>query len=284
MDEDFNNEFEYTKMPGRDLNLFAKWERLIRLSFESNGSNSVGDLLGLSGESITLPTPQREKNTFLGWYLDSELINKFNLNSMPNDDTVLHASWQPYPILSFNSNGGTNVDEIIQVAGSTINLEIPFKEGYSFDGWYLDEELSKPFDRFRMPNQDTTLYAKWDVFENVETLIINYYREDKIYANWDVWLWQSIPTVVAGRAFDFTDENDLIEAVRLIIDMNESGFEDARLMGFVIRQADWTKDYDNDLFIDLSRSKDGVVEIFVFSGHGEIFYSIDDLMKHIENS
>lgn len=41
----------------------------------------------------------------------------------------------------------------------------PVKEGYKFEGWYSDEELTTPFD-FNSPiTKDIKLYAKWSVIE-----------------------------------------------------------------------------------------------------------------------
>lgn len=48
--------------------------------------------------------------------------------------------------------------------------EDPVKEGYTFVGWYLDEELTQPYDG-RPITEDTTLYAKFEI--NTYTVTLN---------------------------------------------------------------------------------------------------------------
>jgi uncharacterized repeat protein (TIGR02543 family) len=45
--------------------------------------------------------------------------------------------------------------------GNDIELLNPQKEGYTFGGWYLDENLTIVFDLITMPAENITLYAKW---------------------------------------------------------------------------------------------------------------------------
>ena len=62
----------------------------------------------------------------------------------------------------FNTNGGSRVDSITAPYDSVINMpNDPTKPGFSFAGWYLDEELSQAFTSEKMPMGPTTLYAKW---------------------------------------------------------------------------------------------------------------------------
>ena len=39
----------------------------------------------------------------------------------------------------------------------------PQKEGYNFEGWFLDPEFKKPFTLKEEIKEDTKLYAKWTV-------------------------------------------------------------------------------------------------------------------------
>ena len=38
---------------------------------------------------------------------------------------------------------------------------MPERDGYGFDGWYTDKELTKKYDLTTKVNKDITLYAKW---------------------------------------------------------------------------------------------------------------------------
>lgn len=64
----------------------------------------------------------------------------------------------------FNSNGGSNVDSITDMAYGTINNPgVPVKEGYTFAGWYKEEACLNIWD-FDTDKADTDiiLYAKWN--------------------------------------------------------------------------------------------------------------------------
>ncbi len=64
--------------------------------------------------------------------------------------------------MSFNSNGGSSVSTISQLEDSAITPPSnPTKDGYTFDGWYADSELTIPYIIDTMPSEDITLYAKW---------------------------------------------------------------------------------------------------------------------------
>ncbi len=66
--------------------------------------------------------------------------------------------------LRFNSNGGNYVDAITEKYETVIDLTDITTEynGYSFQGWYLDSELTtKATDNLKL-TEDTILYAKWE--------------------------------------------------------------------------------------------------------------------------
>lgn len=64
-------------------------------------------------------------------------------------------------IINFDSNGGSEVSSITTDGSSTINLPSnPTKEGYTFDGWYIDSKLQTPYVFGTMPAEDITIYAK----------------------------------------------------------------------------------------------------------------------------
>lgn len=66
-------------------------------------------------------------------------------------------------MVTFESNGGSDVTSISVPYGSTISVpEVPIKEGYIFVGWYTSNEFDKKFDFLTVPiKADVTLFAKW---------------------------------------------------------------------------------------------------------------------------
>ncbi len=73
---------------------------------------------------------------------------------------------EPYFIrytVKFETNGGTKVADKTAVRNFKIpQPTAPEKEGYTFNGWYTDEELSEKYDFDKVVTKSFTLYAKWD--------------------------------------------------------------------------------------------------------------------------
>jgi uncharacterized repeat protein (TIGR02543 family) len=58
---------------------------------------------------------------------------------------------------------GTAVIPSLEVkAGEAYNLPEPTREGYTFGGWYLEEDFQTSANFMVLSNQDRTLYAKWE--------------------------------------------------------------------------------------------------------------------------
>ena len=84
-------------------------------------------------------------------YFESELIHN-GVIIKPIDCT-----------LSFETNGGSKIDAITEDSGSVIDLSAytPTRTGYTFTGWYSDEELTDKVDSVTLTG-DTTVYAGWE--------------------------------------------------------------------------------------------------------------------------
>ena len=81
-------------------------------------------------------------------------------NDIKQDETLS----EEYITISFDTDGGSNIDSIVIKIGDTISKpDTPTKEGYTFKGWYIDEE---EFDFSNPITEEITLKAKWE--ENVE--------------------------------------------------------------------------------------------------------------------
>lgn len=64
--------------------------------------------------------------------------------------------------VSFDSNGGTDVESFQVEYGVYGEIDaVPTREGYTFDGWYLDESLTIEYNPEGTIESDLTLYAKW---------------------------------------------------------------------------------------------------------------------------
>lgn len=68
----------------------------------------------------------------------------------------------PLPTVSFEENGGSEVADISQVSGTTIDTEpVTTKSGCQFGGWYADQGLTTAVVFPYTVAGNITLYAKW---------------------------------------------------------------------------------------------------------------------------
>ncbi len=66
----------------------------------------------------------------------------------------------------FQTNLGTTIESMPYTGDSFIMPEDPTREGYTFDGWYIDSLLTQSFqilDLINIEQPTVVLYAKWDI-------------------------------------------------------------------------------------------------------------------------
>ncbi len=123
-----------------------------------------------------------------GWYTDLEDESTlFDFDTPVSSNLTLNAKWIRQYTVTFDSNGGSEVESNIRVqtvdAGTTIvePADDPTRENYRFDGWYATG-TSEPFDFETLISANITLTAHWtrlwtvtidpDNGDPVQTLII----------------------------------------------------------------------------------------------------------------
>jgi uncharacterized repeat protein (TIGR02543 family) len=82
---------------------------------------------------------------------------------MPASNVTLYAKWtiNQYTI-TFETNGGNVLESLMFDFGQSIVLPSdPFKEGYTFNGWFSDINLTQPNQFITMPANNFTLYTSW---------------------------------------------------------------------------------------------------------------------------
>ncbi|MFA6860537.1 MAG: InlB B-repeat-containing protein [Clostridia bacterium] len=133
------------------------------ISFDLNyeTEQTVESIKDIEGTRLTLPQPIRDGFTFTGWYYDEEYTQPFELIKMPKKDVKLYASWDMY-IITFNTNGGSNLLPYIKVKGTNIVAPtLPTKDSNRFLGWFTDATLTTEYVFSTMPEENLTLYASW---------------------------------------------------------------------------------------------------------------------------
>ena len=148
-----------------DTTFTAQWTiNTYTVTFNSNGGSTVESKKVNYGDKVTEPdAPTKTGYTFDGWYSDANFSTEWDFDTPITDDITLHAKWNinQYTV-TFNTNGGSDVDSLSVAYGEKVEKPAdPTREGYTFAGWYSNEELTMPWD-FDTPISDNiTLYAKW---------------------------------------------------------------------------------------------------------------------------
>ncbi len=153
-------------MPAEDVILTATWQiNQYSISFNPNGGSIVESITEDYGTTITQPDdPTREGYTFMGW---DQTIPE----TMTAESIELTAIWQinQYTI-SFDSKDGSLVLSVTQDFDTMVTEpEAPNRSGYTFAGWYHDDNFNERYVFDRMPGEDLTVYALWQntiVFES----------------------------------------------------------------------------------------------------------------------
>ena len=143
-----------------DITLYAKWQQMYTVSFETNGGTKIESYK--TGIIEYAPDISKTDFTFIGWYTTQDFSgNPITFPYLVERPTILYAKWiQTSFLVSFETNGGTEIasykTSLIQVAPECT------RENFIFDGWYTTADYSTP--RIEFPyalNANVTLYAKW---------------------------------------------------------------------------------------------------------------------------
>lgn len=160
---------------------YAKWiVNTYSIKFSGNGatSGSMKPKTNLRYDKnyvLTANAFTRKGYKFTGWntnaygtgksYADKATVGQ--VSKVNGGVVTLYAQWKVINYgITYNLNGGTNNKN--NPATYNINTEVvfknPTKDGYTFDGWYSDKELTKKITNIPKGNTGTkTVYAKWTV-------------------------------------------------------------------------------------------------------------------------
>lgn len=136
----------------------------LEATFDPGNGESIFTQTIDRGEKFTKPTstPEKKGYTFIGWYNGDE---EYIFSTVPTGDVTLTAKWNinQYTV-QFVSDYGSFADQPIEYGG-TIDpdqLTIPNVDGYTFGGWYADENRTIEFNFTQPITSDTKVYAKWE--------------------------------------------------------------------------------------------------------------------------
>ena len=137
----------------------------LEATFTADGESISTQTIDRGGKFTKPAAPSKENHTFAGWYNgDEKFVFDADTTNAPNV-LELVAKWDinQYTV-KFVSDHGSFADQTIEHGKliETDKLTIPEVEGYTFDGWYADDNYSTEF-KFSTPiTGDTKVYAKWE--------------------------------------------------------------------------------------------------------------------------
>ncbi|MBQ8372396.1 MAG: InlB B-repeat-containing protein [Clostridia bacterium] len=133
------------------------------------GDLTVPPIYGiLEGYTIDEPVLYREGYILEGWYTDAANTTKFNFETdSVTSNMTLFAKWVAIkPVVTFDTGDGSKVEsQTLAYNGTATKPKNPTLTGYTFGGWYTDEEYTEPFDFTTTVISDITLHAKWAKIE-----------------------------------------------------------------------------------------------------------------------
>lgn len=137
---------------------------MLEATFTADGESISTQTIDRGGKFTEPAAPSKENHTFAGWYNGDE---KFDFDAdTTNAPNVLElvAKWEKSKYtVKFVSDHGSFKDQTIE-HGKPIGTgkpTIPPVEGFTFDGWYTDENRTIEFDFTKPITSNTTVYAKW---------------------------------------------------------------------------------------------------------------------------
>lgn len=161
-----------------DMTFTAVWYSKYSLSFDTKGGSTIDDKVAWEDETIDLSaySPRRTGYTFDGWYSDAALTQPITSIKL-SANTTIYAKWDKVStgggvatqkkVITFKTVEGTELGTEEVTIGTTVDLsKYKYnKQGYTFEGWYTDKELSHKVTSIKL-TEDVTLYANWVVGTN----------------------------------------------------------------------------------------------------------------------
>lgn len=171
------------------VTLYAQWKanssgggtttKKYTVKFDGNGGiGSMNSITCTVDSNCTLSANGFNKSgsTFKNWntkkdgtgisYIDGATVK--DLTTTGGATVTLYAKWKQIDVevntykVTFKYNDNATDDLVIEVdENDTIYEILPERDGYTFDAWYTDKELTKKYDFTNKITEDITLYAKW---------------------------------------------------------------------------------------------------------------------------
>ena len=165
IDSEFITQYNFENIVRNSFTLYGKWiPEEYTIHFNSNGGSEIASVMVLREQLLAEPVePTKAGFEIEGWYLDTELTQKYDFTTVVTGSFTLYAKWKVAEwTITFATNGGSLIDSLEVSHGAVVpSITNPSKQDYTFAGWYLNPELTESFVSTMTITKDITLYAKW---------------------------------------------------------------------------------------------------------------------------
>ena len=267
----------------------------LTINFESNGGTSCSSIEYTQDSTLTMPNnPTREDYLFGGWYEDNGTFEKefniANINTyLGNDSLTLYAKWLKKVNLVFISDdnfGDIYLDSL------DIELPTPLRDGYTFDCWCIDQELTKPYTTETIVEannyNEVCLYPRWQAtktiyyyndigatFERTSDVVevgekITLYQPNVQFYHFDGWFYDSAYTEPVPNRIS----NDMLKSENTVLyaKFTQKEIESADLIGTIKTVYEYGEPFDAGTAKLLVHYKDDQFE-------DEIINITDDMVR-----
>ena len=163
-------------MPDHDVIFWARYQNKHLVKYDLNGGTGASGVdysekEVADGTLITVnAAPRKSGYSFNGWLADDTTYQSGDTHTV-NEEITFVAQWKRNGggggggttnyTLTYDTNGGTELKKETYASGTKVKLDkVTEKEGYKFDGWYLDKPLTEKAETVTM-TKHITVYAKW---------------------------------------------------------------------------------------------------------------------------
>ena len=179
------------QMPKKAMTIYAKWNEMNAIVFNSNGGSAVETVYGAIGDPIIgLEEPTKAGYIFDGWYEDAQLTMPYDVSMIPAGIVTVYAKWHEQTtnaqvVLHINygdltltktitGDEGTILDDEAAIAEFTAAVNAELADAYLGDdsdlvdkpifklnAWSYDTNGNNRFNGEIPHEQTTDLYAIW---------------------------------------------------------------------------------------------------------------------------
>jgi uncharacterized repeat protein (TIGR02543 family) len=168
----YTTKWDFDNAVTAGITLHAKWTATAAgsfvVSFDSRGGSAVdSQTVASGGKADKPPNPNKDNNTFDGWYEDEAYAAAWDFNAPVTAAKTLYAKWTAIVrhSVAFDPQGGAPVpanQSIVDGQKAEGPSPVPTKDGHTLEGWYTEAAYTTKWDfALNTVTADITLHARW---------------------------------------------------------------------------------------------------------------------------